>query len=155
MQNETLIRQFYQAFQRGDAQAMAACYHPDIEFEDPAFGRLKGSEVGAMWAMLIDRSKGQLQIEYSDVQADGQKGQAHWEARYVFSQTGRQVHNRINAQFRFKEGKIISHRDHFSFWKWATMALGLPGLLLGWTPFLKNKVRTQARKALSRFQNSK
>ncbi len=155
MQNETLIHQFYQAFQRGDAEGMAACYHSDIEFEDPAFGRLRGKEVGAMWAMLIDRSKGQLQITYSDVKADGQKGQAYWEARYAFSQTKRQVHNKINAQFQFKDGKIIAHRDQFSFWKWTIMALGLPGILLGWTPFLKNKVRTQVRKALTRFQSMK
>jgi hypothetical protein len=57
----------------------------------------------------------------------------------------------IDADFEFKDGKIFRHRDHFDFWRWSRMALGTSGLLLGWTPFLKNKVQTTAKARLRKF----
>ena len=50
------------------------------------------------------------------------------------------VINDIIAEFKIKDGKIIKHQDKFDFYKWSRQALGFPGLFLGWTPFLKNKV---------------
>lgn len=40
-------------------------------------------------------------------------------------------------------------------WRWARQALGTKGLLLGWTPLLKNAVRAQARKGLKAFQSGR
>jgi len=85
------------------------------------------------------------------VQADEAQGRAHWEVRYTFSATGRKVHNLIEAEFQFKDGKIVRHRDRFDFWKWTRMALGLPGLLLGWTPLVQNRVRRIGRANLDKF----
>lgn len=36
-----LIDSFYKALASRDGETMAACYHDDIVFEDPAFGQLK------------------------------------------------------------------------------------------------------------------
>jgi hypothetical protein len=36
-------------------------------------------------------------------------------------------------------------------WAWTRQALGAPGLLLGWTPFLQKKVQAEARKGLEAF----
>ncbi|MCK5103475.1 MAG: nuclear transport factor 2 family protein [Cyclobacteriaceae bacterium] len=33
-----IIEKFYKAFENLDAEGMIACYHKEIEFEDPAFG---------------------------------------------------------------------------------------------------------------------
>ena len=52
--NADLITRFYEAFAAQDAAAMTACYHADAKFSDPAFGDLTGSEIGAMWAMLVE-----------------------------------------------------------------------------------------------------
>lgn len=41
-------------------------------------------------------------------------------------------------------GLIATHRDRFNFWRWARQALGAPGVLLGWSPSLKRKVRNTA-----------
>ncbi len=153
--NQEIITLFYQAFARHDTETMASLYHDDIEFTDPAFGTLKGEEARNMWRMLIERAKGGLVVKFSDVAASETSGSARWTADYLFSTTGRQVHNEITAKFVFHEGKIIRHADSFSFWTWSRQALGLPGLLLGWTPFLKNKVRTQARRGLTRFSDKK
>lgn len=145
--NAALIERFYRAFQARDGAGMAACYHPDIVFSDPAFGELRGKEAGAMWAMLCSRAK-DLQLEVSAVRADDAAGSAHWEARYTFTQTGRPVHNVIEASFAFRDGLIVRHADNFDFWRWSRQALGAAGLLLGWTPFLRNKVRATARGGL-------
>jgi len=148
--HEKLITDFYTAFAQRDASAMARCYHPDIVFTDPVFPLLKGAEANAMWAMLCARAQ-DFSLEFSQVKADGQQGTAHWEAKYLFSKTGRMVHNRIDAVFAFKDGLIVRHVDRFSFWRWAAQALGPMGLLLGWLPLIKGKVRREAQKGLDIF----
>ncbi len=92
------------------------------------------------------------QLSYRDVQADAAGGQAHWDAHYLFSATGRIVDNAIDARFTFTpDGLIATHRDRFAFWTWARQALGLPGLLLGWSPSLRRKVRGTAAANLKAF----
>lgn len=150
--NEKLIETFYTSFQKLDAAAMAACYHPDIRFSDPVFPLLVGDEVSGMWRMLCTQAKN-FELTCSDIEASEQTGKAHWEAGYDFSATGRRVLNRIDAAFEFRDGKIIKHTDTFDFWKWSRMALGPAGLLLGWTPLLRKKVQRQARARLDRFMN--
>ncbi len=150
--NTQLINDFYSAFQKKDYAGMNACYHPQATFKDEAFD-LKGKEVQAMWHMLCKRGK-DLEIIFSGVEADDETGKAYWEAVYTFSQTKRKVHNKIHASFRFKDGKIIKHVDQFNFWKWSSMALGPVGTVLGWSGFLKKKVRDQAGKSLKAFISS-
>jgi ketosteroid isomerase-like protein len=145
-----LIERFYAAFAARDAAGMQACYHPEIVFEDPAFGELRGAEAGAMWAMLCERGR-DLQVTASDIEADDERGRAHWEAHYIFGQTGRPVHNRIDAEFAFRDGLIVRHVDRFDFWKWARQALGPAGLVLGWTPIVQKKVRSTARRSLEKY----
>ncbi|MDI7065956.1 hypothetical protein QMO17_32445, partial [Klebsiella pneumoniae] len=79
-------------------------------------------------------------------------GRAHWVARYTFSQTGRTVVNRIDARFRFREGRIVEHRDAFDLWRWTRQALGVKGVLLGWTSFVQRAIRAQARKGLDLYR---
>jgi ketosteroid isomerase-like protein len=148
--NEEIIRRFYTAFQQRDAATMAACYAPDVQFSDPVFTDLRGAAAGTMWKMLCERGK-DLKIEFRDVRADAAGGSAHWEAWYTFSATGRKVHNIIDASFEFRDGKIVKHTDRFDLHRWAGLALGLPGTLLGWTPFLQNKIRAMARKGLDDY----
>ncbi len=149
--NEQLIRDFYAAFAARDAAAMARCYHRDIAFTDPAFPMLRGDEVSAMWAMLTARAKGDFEIILVEASADASGGRARWEAKYTFSQTGRSVHNKIDAAFAFRDGKIVRHVDRFSFWRWAAQALGPAGVWLGWAWPLKAVVRRKAKATLAGF----
>ncbi len=156
MQTPTqIVEAFYTAFQQQDAEAMAQLYHPDIHFSDPVFTDLHGAAAGDMWRMLIGRAKGQLDISFGDIQMAGDEVTARWEARYLFSKTKRPVHNIIQARFQFKDGLIIRHIDDFSFPRWAGMALGLTGKLLGWTSFLRRKVQQQSMAFLKQFQEQK
>ena len=145
--NEKLIRDFYAAFAKRDAVGMAACYHAGIAFSDPAFPLLRGAEATAMWAMLCARGR-DLEIILGDVNGDAEGGSAHWEAKYTFSQTGRFVHNKVDAVFAFRDGKIIRHVDRFGFWQWSRQALGGLGAALGWFGPLKAMVRKKAAKSL-------
>ena len=144
--NAQLIEHFYAAFARRDASAMATCYAPDARFRDPVFD-LAGGDIGAMWAMLCERGK-DLTIVWRDIRADDATGRAHWEADYTFGATGRPVHNVIDAAFTFRAGRIASHVDTFDLWHWTRMALGFKGLVLGWTPFVRDAMRSQARRGL-------
>jgi ketosteroid isomerase-like protein len=153
------IERLYQAFARLDTETMADCYAPDATFEDEVFSLKGRREVMGMWTMLCDavRAKGQAdwRLEWSGVQAEGTGGRAHWEAWYRFSATGRLVHNRIDATFRFApDGRIAVHRDRFDFWRWSRQALGAPGLLLGWTPLVRGKARARAAANLRRHLES-
>ncbi|MGB7922662.1 MAG: nuclear transport factor 2 family protein [Pyrinomonadaceae bacterium] len=151
--NEELIETFYTSFQKLDAEGMARCCHPAIRFSDPVFPVLSGSEVVDMWRMLCAQAK-KFELTFAQVQANDRTGKAHWEAHYDFSATGRRVHNKIDAEFEFQDGKIIKHTDTFNFWKWSWMALGPVGLLLGWTPLLHKKVQKQAGERLAKFRKS-
>lgn len=151
MKNEQIIRKFYESFSRSDAAEMVSCYHDEIEFSDPAFGLLKGNEAKNMWRMLIERGKGDIKINFSNVSANETKGSADWTAEYLFSKTERKVFNEIHAEFEFKDGKIFRHRDTFDIWKWSKQALGLPGLLLGWSSFMQNKIRQNAKESLIEY----
>ncbi len=128
---------------------MARCYHPEVHFTDPAFD-LHGLRAAQMWRMLCTQGK-DLQLIYSDVRADDRLGDAHWEAHYTFSKTGRRVLNKIDASFEFRDGLIVRHVDRFDFWRWSRQALGLPGLFLGWSGFLQRKVQVQAARGLAAF----
>ena len=145
-----VIDELYSAFARHDGDAMAACYHDDARFSDPVFPDLDATRVRGMWRMFCERA-GDLRVEHRDVWAEGDRGSAQWDAWYPFSATGRRVHNQIRATFRFADGKIIEHRDDFSFWRWSRQALGLPGLLLGWSPIVRGKVQSLGRKGLDEF----
>ncbi len=145
-----LITDFYSAFQRKDGKAMGACYHDEALFSDPVFPSLKASQVRAMWRMFCERPGTELSIEFSDVHADDDQGTAHWDASYRF-RTGRRVLNRIDAAFRFKDGKIVRHTDTFDFWKWTRMAMGPAGTLFGWSSLFQNKIRGVAALGLAEF----
>jgi uncharacterized protein len=148
--NARLITTFYEGFQRRDAAAMVACYHPDVVFNDPVFRDLRGRQAGDMWRMLGGRAQ-ELEVSFRDVVADDTRGRAHWDASYLFSETGRRVHNSIDATFELRDGLIARHDDHFDLWKWTRMALGARGALLGWLPPVQGAIRKKAAANLAAF----
>lgn len=150
MDNKNTIKRFYTCFQQKDWKGIQACYHPEIQFSDPVFPNLKGKEAKAMWHMLVTAAT-DLEINYSGVEASEISGHCKWEAQYSFLRTGRKVHNRIQANFKFVNGLIIHHQDTFDIWKWSQMALGTIGLLLGWSSFMRRKIRVMAGQNLSKF----
>jgi len=152
---KTIIEKFYTAFENLDSEAMAACYHHDIVFNDPAFGVLKGAHAKNMWPMLCANQKGKdFKITFTDITFVDKIGTAHWEADYIFSKTGRHIHNIIEAKFEFRDGLIIKHTDCFNLYAWSKQAFGFKGYLFGWTSFFKKKLQGQTNAMLSKFEEN-
>lgn len=169
---QQLVKVFYTCFQQRDWKGMLACYHEEVFFYDPVFEDLQAPEARAMWEMLLSSAK-DLNLSFSNIKMEptptedlaagvvddlhdeetipDSYGSCNWVATYTFSQTGRKVVNTGKALFTFRDGKIIEHQDDFSLWKWSRQALGIPGILLGWTPFLQKKIRKKAQRSLEKF----
>lgn len=148
--NEELIQKFYDAFSRLDFVAMQSCYAVHPIFNDPVFGILQGNEVKAMWEMLCKAAK-DFSLVYDKIEMDGEYGTCSWTATYTFSKTGRRVVNKVKAYMRIENGKITEHTDDFNIYTWSRQALGLTGVLLGWSGYIKNKIRHDAKKKLYAF----
>ncbi|MDP4826837.1 MAG: nuclear transport factor 2 family protein, partial [Flavobacteriales bacterium] len=103
--NTKLLHDFYLAFQDKNHSGMQACYAEDAHFSDPVFQNLNTLQVRKMWEMLVTRGK-DLQIVFSDIEADDQKGKAHWVATYTCSPTGTKGVNDINATFECVNGSL-------------------------------------------------
>ncbi len=153
----TLTR-FYNAFAHLDPATMAQCYAPQVRFEDEVFTLEGRNQVMALWSMLCEsldangRADWKLNFRIESVDADSAR--LHWSARYPFGKQRRPVDNQIDARFRFDDaGLIVHHQDSFDFWRWSRQALGLSGLLLGWSPLLRRKVRASALVGLNRYNS--
>lgn len=129
---------------------MSELYSDDAVFEDDVFGHLTANEARAMWTMLLKRSK-DLSISWTPPELLGSVVSTQWTARYTFGPSKRPVVNVIRASFVVENGKIMQHRDAFSFHDWARQALGPIGRLLGWTAYLKNKVHLKVKNQLHQF----
>lgn len=148
--NQQLLSSFYEAFQQKDYATMQACYADTAMFTDAVFQNLDAAHVRNMWEMLIKRGK-DLELTFSNVEANDTTGSADWTATYTFNQTKRRVVNHVRANFAFENGKIVNHTDRFDFYNWSKQALGLSGLLLGWTGFMQKKVQQTALKSLTEY----
>ncbi len=149
--NEELINKFYTAFGNKDYTTMNSCYSDDIIFFDPVFGLLNGDEPKKMWEMLCKRST-DLNISYGNIiKLDDEYSTCDWVATYTFTKTGKKVINKIRANMKFADGKIIEHSDAFSLHRWSAQALGFSGWLLGWNRFFQQKIKNSARKSLMQY----
>ena len=109
--NTQLIENFYTAFQQLDYTTMNSCYSDDIVFFDPVFGLLRGEEVKYMWEMLC-KNGSNFSLTYGNIIAlDEEYSTCDWVATYTFSKTGKTIVNKIKANMRFADGKIIEHSD--------------------------------------------
>jgi limonene-1,2-epoxide hydrolase len=150
---KNIIEEFYEAFSNLDAESMVKYYHPDVVFQDPAFGELKGARAKNMWRMLCHSQKGKgFKVKYNVIDFNTNKSNAEWEAFYTFSQTGRKVHNKISASFVIENGLIVEHIDKFNLYSWSKQAMGIKGFLLGNTSFFRNKLQQKTNSLLNKFE---
>lgn len=153
--NEDIINKFYSSFQQLNAAGMNACYSDNIVFFDPVFGMLEGEAAKSMWEMLCRNAK-DFSLTYGNIRhLDEEYSTCDWVATYTFSKTGRRVVNRIRANMRFADGKIIEHSDAFSVHKWSAQALGFTGWLLGWNSIFQRSIRNKAKRGLLEYMKRK
>ena len=154
--NQRLLNQFFAASGQLGAESMANCYAAEARFEDEVFSLQGQAEVTAMWRVLwvviCEKSAEVWALRVGSVEAGAISGHALWVTDYRFSATGRMVHNVIDCGFEFNPvGQILRQHDKFDPWTWSGQALGVPGLLLGWAPFMRRKIRSPAAANLQKF----
>lgn len=149
MQEPTeIITRFYEAFAKSEAAGMNACYSNDIVFFDPVFELLEGAEVRNMWDMLCRNAK-DFSLKFSNIIDQGEGYYTcDWVAHYTFSANGRKVINKVRANMKIIDGKIIEHSDAFSLHRWAAQALGFSGWLLGWNSLYQRQIKIKAKRRL-------
>jgi hypothetical protein len=145
-----VAERFYEAFMVRDHYTMGLLYAEHATFSDPVFPLLNATGARLMWQMLLSRAE-DLGVEAKIVEDGATRARVDWVAYYTFSGTGRPVVNRIQTEMAISAGKIVRQVDSFSLWRWSRQALGVRGLLLGWTPMVKNKIRAQAARSLRQF----
>jgi hypothetical protein len=145
-----VAERFYEAFMVRDHYTMGLLYAEHATFSDPVFPLLNATGARLMWQMLLSRAE-DLGVEAKIVEDGATRARVDWVAYYTFSGTGRPVVNRIHTEMAISAGKIVRQVDSFSLWRWSRQALGVRGLLLGWTPMVKNKIRAQAARSLRQF----
>lgn len=148
-----IVQNFYEAFQKRDAETMVELYHDEVILKDPAFGTLKGEHAKNMWRMLCQNAK-DLQINAHNFLASENKVSCTWNAQYTFQQTGNVVKNTINAIFEFKDDKIYRHMDDFNLHEWAGQAIGFKGWLIGWSSYFQKKLQEQTNRLLLKFEKN-
>ncbi len=129
--SDSVAERFYSAFAARDWRTMGSLYADDARFSDPAFVDLDAREVRAMWRMLITRGT-DLTLQYQVLAESADAASVRW-------------------VLALRDGAIVRHADAFDFHRWARQALGVPGLLLGWTPFFRRAVQGKARAGLRQF----
>ena len=154
MIDEKIVHKFYRAFAEGDAEQMVSFYHEKAHFEDPIFGKLNAQQVANMWRMLIARRDKNTQITHKITGVNGGIIKVNWIAQYNYGPKKRKVVNHVSAQLKIVDGRIMEHTDHFDLWKWTQQAFGLPGYLLGWSSFMKMKIKGKVSLALKEFIES-
>jgi len=146
----SVAERFYDAFALGDWHTMGLMYAQHATFSDPVFPLLGAEEVRAMWQMLLSRAQ-DFSLNYNVVAHSEDGARVVWVAHYNFGRTARPVTNRVVTEMRFAAGRIVRQVDRFSLWRWSRQALGLQGLLFGWTPMLRETVQARAAADLRKF----
>lgn len=125
-----VVDAFYRAFQARNFDRMEALYHPDVKFKDMVFEYGDRAGTMKMWRQILSTPGIKMGVHVGEVDGDTVRG--HWAADYqVF---GRPVHNELTFEMKVKDGKIVEHRDHSDWNRWAPQAFPagalftLPGL---------------------------
>jgi ketosteroid isomerase-like protein len=135
----------YDALARRDGATMAALYAPDATFEDEVFA-LRGADIGKMWIALTRRAK-EFSVSYTVAKAGSGVGTVEWTARYLYGGKN-QVVNVILSELTLADGKIVRQVDTFDFPRWASQALGLPGVLFGGFGWFRRTVSKKAAEGI-------
>lgn len=145
-----VAERFYEAFMVRDHYTMGRLYAEHATFSDPVFPLLNARGARVMWQMLLTRAD-DLAVEARVIEDTQTRARVEWVAYYTYSPTRRSVVNRVNTEMAIAAGKIVRQVDRFNLWRWSEQALGVKGLLLGWTPMVQNRIRAQAAQSLRAF----
>ncbi|AVN64236.1 MULTISPECIES: nuclear transport factor 2 family protein [Mesoplasma] len=149
MEKEIILKDFYDAFTKGDFKKMNSLYDESIVFNDPIFKDLNNKQVTTMWKSLLSNKKeSKFEVSY-ELLNENDYLFVTWTATYLFGPKRRKVTNIVDSRMEVKDGKIIKHTDSFNFKKWAKQSIGGPAFIFGNQKWFKNKVSKAAIEKIS------
>jgi hypothetical protein len=137
---EAVAKRFFDAYTTGDMATLDSLYDANVKWSDPilSFGDRAGTM--GMWRWEAEQSP---KFSYEMVpRAPGlpaDQVQVRWHADYHLN--GNPIHNDVLATLTINdEGKVVAHKDDYSWEKWAAQAF--PGLAHSpaW-PYIEGVVR--------------
>jgi uncharacterized protein len=108
--NETLVRNAFEAFMRGDAEAARSAFDSHVVWHVSGRGVLSGDfrgfdEIAKWGAQLFERSGGTLQEELHEVLAND--GTVFQWVTYRATRAGKSIEDESVNLFRIRSGKIV------------------------------------------------
>ena len=148
--NARVLDQFFSAVALGEAAMAGRFYADDARIDLPPIGLrdLPARDARRLWQVLLSDAR-DLHVQYAVMRADDHGGEVAWIARYTWPPTGRLVTQRLRGQYEFRAGRIVWQSEGFSLWDCARMALGSRGLLGGWNPLLRARLRRMVRNCIA------
>ncbi|AGY41249.1 Ketosteroid isomerase-related protein [Mesoplasma florum W37] len=93
MEKEIILKDFYDAFTKGDFKKMNSLYDKSIVFNDPIFKDLNHKQVTTMWKSLLSNKKeSKFEVSYEFLNENDYLF-VRWTATYLFGQKRRKVIN--------------------------------------------------------------
>ena len=114
----SIVREFEAAFNRGDVEALVACFTPAGRYADNFFGPHAGpAELRAMFARMFHEGRDYRWTMETIVETTS-RAAAEWTFGYVVSDAiprsaGRNVRFKGMSLFELEGGKIADYREHF------------------------------------------
>jgi ketosteroid isomerase-like protein len=110
-QNLDIVRQRFDAWQRGDFDALSETHHPDVELiPDPSWpeaGTYRGDEaVRGFYEAYRDRWDATESVDYELIPA-GDKVLARWRNPVTGRQSGAGVETQATSVFTLRDGKVV------------------------------------------------
>lgn len=141
-----IVKEFYEALNKRDYKIVNGLYHSEAKYRDEIFD-FNGIEIHALWynATLPEMD---ISVKLESIREEGDKVITEWEMRYTLDIIKRRINLKEKGVFEFKDEKIYRHTDTYDFWAWCTQAFGAIGRVMGWSNWLRNRVRNQARKSV-------
>jgi len=139
-----LLVKYLQAIKEQDLKTISSCFHEEAEFYEPAYGKLTGPKIAAWWTFFFAQAK-EFHSEFDSLKVNGDKATVHSEHWYYWNATGAGVHNLVESEFDFKDGKIFRQIDNYNLNAWAFQAL--ESKFMGWT----NKSREAEQERFEEF----
>ena len=146
VKNSDKVKDFFKALNQGDYKSANELYHPNAIYEDEIFS-FKGFEIHALW-YTATRPGMDMSADCISIEEVGDKVICIWKMSYTIDSINRKIELQEKATFFFDGDKVIKHIDEYDFWSWCIQAFGLPGRLFGWSKWLRNRVRFQAKKSV-------
>lgn len=151
MSHIEVIKKFFTSLQEKKGDVLLSCYAPDAVFSDPLHGLLDAEMLFKKWHLFLEQAQ-ELELTYGPITVlDDEYFTSDWAMSYAKSPMGKKLKVKLKGKsfFRLKDLQIIEHSDAYRFSTLIAQTHGWKGYWLGWTGYMKRKVKLEALEELN------